>query len=149
MNTITIELCAEDRARLDAILAALSARPNCERCANTVAKYVAAEVGQTAEHPVVDPFPAPDTAEKSNDAPTEAEPETVNTPEPEKPAEAEEQPEAPAVTHADIQRKVVTLSAAGKKDQVREIVTKYAKKVSDLPEDKLAEVWAKLTALEV
>lgn len=38
MNTITIELCTEDRARLDAILTALESRPSCERCAETVAE---------------------------------------------------------------------------------------------------------------
>ena len=37
MNTIIIELCPEDRARLDAILEELkSSRPNCERCVSTM-----------------------------------------------------------------------------------------------------------------
>ena len=144
MNNITIkvELCEEDRARLDNILQALSGGRNCAACVDGITKYVAAEVGQHIKpaavpaetHPVNDPFPAPETpaAEPTPD------------PEPEAPAEA-----APTVTHADVQRKVVELSAAGKKDKVREIVTAYAKKVSDLPEDKLAEVWDKLTALGV
>jgi hypothetical protein len=48
----------------------------------------------------------------------------------------------------DVQRKVVELSAAGKKVEVREIVTAYATRVSEVPADKLDEVMAKLIALE-
>lgn len=130
MNTITIELCAEDRARLDNILEALIGK-NCQACVNSVTKYVAAEVGQHIKpaeiHPVLDPFP--DQA-------------------PEKPAEPEPVKDSePTVSAADVQRLVVELSAAGKKDQVREIVTAYAARVSAIPEDKLAEAWERLTAL--
>lgn len=114
--TVTVELCQEDRARLDAILAAL------QSCGTPYA--VAA-----AQEPQEAPAPEP-----------EAEP----APEPETPGE-----DAPAVTHSDVQKKVVALSASGKKDQVREIVLAYNNtKVSDIPDDKLAEVWDKLTALE-
>ena len=123
--TITIELCAEDRARLDKIIEALS-HHDCSRCANDVAKYV---VG---------------TLETASDA-EPAEHETAQ-PEPEVVAPAAEVAEA--VSLADIQKKVVELSAAGKKAEVREIITAYAKKVSDIPEDKTTEVWNKLTALE-
>lgn len=35
--TLTVNLSGEDRKRLDAILDALQASRNCERCANTVA----------------------------------------------------------------------------------------------------------------
>lgn len=55
---------------------------------------------------------------------------------------------APEVKQSDIQQKVVSLSAAGKKEQVREIIKAYADRVSAIPEDKFGEVWAKLTALE-
>lgn len=68
---------------------------------------------------------------------------------------AEEAPEVkaeeatdPTVTHADIQHKVVELSAAGKKAAVRDIVKSYADKVSAIPEEKLIAVWNKLCALE-
>ena len=128
MTHIEIELCAEDRARLDKIIDALAGNRNCQACVDTVTKYVAAEVGQHVKpaetHPVTDPFP---------------EPETIPNPEP--------VAETPTVTAADIQRKVVELSAAGKKDQVREIVTKYAARVSAIPEDKLGEVWTSLTGI--
>lgn len=58
-------------------------------------------------------------------------------------------PEAPAVpSTADIQKAVVRLAAAGKKVEVREIVKGYADRVSGIPEDKRAEVLARLSALE-
>lgn len=112
-NTITIQLCAEDRARLDRILAALENQPD--------------HVAQPAQVPAEEPQPTEDTAPW------------------EKPAEAKE---VPNITHNVIQKKVVELSAAGKKAEVREVVMAYASKVSDIPEDKLAEVWKKLYALE-
>lgn len=137
MNTITIELCAEDRARLDKILEALMARPDCTLCAKQVVDYctqvtgvneygakVEPEAPAEPEHPVENPFPEP-----------------VTQKEPEKPT-------APAVTKSDVQQKVVALSAAGKKAEVREIVHAYAERVSGIPEDKLPEVMAKLNALE-
>lgn len=133
MNVLTIELCAEDRARLDKILEALTqAKPDCTRCAQNVVDYVTAvtgvdENGKKAEpeHPVADPFPEP--------APVE---------------EAPKKPEAPAVKMEDVQQKVVALSAAGHKEEVRTIVTAYAPRVSGIPEDKLAEVMEKLVKLE-
>lgn len=129
MNTITIELCAEDRARLDNILEALTSH-DCSRCANDVAKYVVGTL-ETAQEPAEAPEPIK---------------EETAQPEPEVVAPAAEVAEA--VSLADIQKKVVELSAAGKKAEVREIITAYAKKVSDIPEDKTTEVWNKLTALE-
>ncbi len=124
MSTIiTIELCAEDRARLDRIIAAL-------------------EGGKTMPE-VVEETPAP-VAQEPAEAPP-AEPPAVTTPEPEKPAEAEISAQ---FTKSDIQRKVVSLSAAGRKDEVRNIVKAYADRVSAIPEDKVDEVMAKLAALE-
>lgn len=58
-------------------------------------------------------------------------------------------PETPPVpSTADIQKVVVRLAAAGKKAEVREIVKGYADRVSAIPEDKRAEVLARLSALE-
>lgn len=67
--------------------------------------------------------------------------------EPEKTEEPAEAP-APSVTPQDIQRKVVELSAAGKKAEVRAIIMAYAQRVSAIPTDKIMEVWNKLNALE-
>jgi hypothetical protein len=76
----------------------------------------------------------------------------VYTPEAESPTEAAETPKTEdkyKPSFEELQRKVLSLIAAGKKPEVKEIVKSYAVKVSDIPEDKLAEAWERLTALEV
>lgn len=125
---VTLELCAEDRKRLDDILEGLVRW--CDSCVELMAQAPA-----KAEEP---DCAAPVTM---GQVPEHLQPEY------EAPA-TESQEEAPAVKKADIQKLVVTLSAADKKDKVREIVQAYAKKVSDIPEDKLGEVFQKLTALQ-
>lgn len=147
MNTITFELCAEDRARLDRIIGALENHQNCEHCVSAaITMTKAAQV--EAETPTVkanEPTPTTNTppAEKPEETPTEhpldAPPIEVNEP---------TAPEAPKVEPADIQRKVVDLCSKGKKAEVKDIITAYAPNVSRIPEDKLAEVFEKLTALE-
>lgn len=143
MNTITIELCAEDRARLDAILKALENRPNCEGCVSS-----AIEMSKAAQAEI-------DAAKAEAKASTL----TNNPPEPEKPEETPAEhpldaapidvPEVDAgELRAEVQRKVVTLCAAGKKAEVKAIVTAYADKVSDIPNGKLAEALEKLNKLE-
>ena len=122
MNHITIELCAEDRARLDKILTALENHPNCEPCLETVKDLADA---------------------------IEAQPEAPKQEEPEAPKQEATEPEPVAkYTPNDIQQAAVRLIAAGKKPQVREIVQEYAGKISDIPADKCDEVMAKLAALE-
>ena len=54
----------------------------------------------------------------------------------------------PRFTVADIQKKTVALCAAGKKHEVREIISSYADRVSQVPADKVDEVMERLTALE-
>ena len=135
MNKIVIELCAEDRARLDKILEALGRHmePKCDKCMSTVL----AAMGEAQEAP-----------QPPQEEPKKAEPEKV-TPEPEKPQEtAKTEPSEPTVTLEQIQQKVVRLAAEGKKTEVRDIINRYAKKVSELPKDKLGEVWQALTELE-
>ena len=122
MNHITIELCAEDRARLDKILAALENHPNCGPCLETVKNLA-------------------DAIEAQPEAPKQEEPEASKQ-------EATEPEPAAKYTPNDIQQAAVRLIAAGKKQQVREIVQTYAGKISDIPTDKCDEVMAKLTALE-
>ena len=84
--------------------------------------------------------------------PTEEPTQPVTPPEEEKPEEtAPELPEAeepPTASRSDVQRKVVELSGAGKKEAVRDIVKAYADRVSAIPEEKLGDVYAKLSALE-
>lgn len=150
-NTITIEFCAEDRARLDRLTAALERRlerriaqqeetqpdPVQQKLAETLAK---------AETPAEAP--------KSTTEAPEASALPVTQPEEETPTEEKSAPAEtvkPTVTLAQIQQKVIQLAAGfggSKKAAVREIINAHAKKVTDLPKDKWAEVWGKLTALE-
>lgn len=133
-NTInmTVELCQEDRARLDRILEALTAKGHSCNCA---------EAPKAATEPA---------APAKEELPVE-----VYTPEEESPAEAkiEAPAEVPADTrykpsHEEVQRKVVTLIKAGKKVQARGIINAYADSISGIPEDKLADVWEKLGDLD-
>lgn len=110
MNIITIQLCAEDRERLDRL------RDVLENRITQAAPAIQTEA-VTAESELVAPV-------------------------------KEDKPE---VTLEQIHQKVVQIAAGfggTKKVAVRELINAYAKKVSDLPEDKWQEVWDKLTALE-
>lgn len=131
MNTITIELCAEDRARLDSLLAKL------DRC---IGEFIPSGEAHTDYG-----YKAQGVEYATQDEAAEAKLEEIPEPYSEPcPFEAP----APTVTVSDVQQKVVALSAAGKKAEVRDIIHAYAVKVSGIPEDKLAEVMGKLNALE-
>ena len=143
-NTITIELCAEDRARLDRLTIALeSATPNCSSCAETVAKIMKPEPHTEAPQK---PQDEPKAEVKENAQPHE-EPATA----PEPVAEAAPETMKPTITLEEIHQKVLQLASSGngaKKVSVRTLINTYANRVSDLPEDKWTEVWDKLVALE-
>lgn len=87
--------------------------------------------------------PAPKPEAEAHKAQTAPEPEAAQ---PEKPAE-KAAPLAEA-TLADVRSTFIALSSAGLKQQAREIVLKYADKLSNIPADKCAEVLAKLKKLE-
>lgn len=165
-NTITFEFCAEDRARLDRLsnlLERLTARAKGrtsggEKPDDEIQQKLTAVLA-TASNPAEAPKHATGEAEASAPSVAQPEEETATAEEPALQAETPEAPvqpdpvkeEKPTVTLAQIQQKVVQLAAGfggSKKAKVREIVNTYAKKVSDLPEDKWTEVWDKLTALE-
>jgi hypothetical protein len=152
MNRITIELCAEDRARLDRLTAAL------EKAADTYAPVMLETPEQLR---IPDELLQPKPIEEPKNEPQESiEAETPATtpteeekPEEVKDAAPEEAKTEPAVNLAQIQQKVVQLCAGyegKKKPAVRAIINTYGSKVSDLKEqpDKWNEVWDKLTALE-
>lgn len=159
MSTINVitELHADDRARLDTIIDLLG-----KLCLKQGAVQQPDEITQALTKAVEDAKPALDkfaaatkqaqeAAKNAQDAlnastPTESTPESTD----DAPAksEAATEPSTPTVTMQMLTNKAITLSAAGKKDKVREIVHQYAKTVTTLPEDKWAEVYEKLTALE-
>ena len=141
MNTITFELCAEDRARLDAIIEGLTGG----LCNKTTAQDT------PKEEPQVNTYPEEET-------PTEAE---IEAPQPvqEEEVTADDHPvedatpfPEPKVTLEEIQQKVIQLAARGGdvKAKVREVINTYGTKVSDLKDypEKWTEVWEKLNALE-
>lgn len=131
-NEITIRLSDEDRALLGAILNELQnlSRGDFAIPQEWKGEKVAAKAGKPQEM-------------------TKKEPETAKTePVKQETAPAPATPAAPAVSKADVQKLVVTLASSGKKAEVKEIVTKYAASVSAIPEDKLAEVYEKLQALQ-
>lgn len=121
MNTITIELCQEDRQRLDKIITLL---------------------GQSASEQKTQP--APQVVE---DLPLEgaAHLEPVADPTPEAPA-PDPAPEVKAISLAEFQKAVTIVAAKGTKQKAaaKAIVNKYAPSVSEVPEDKRAEVMAEL-----
>lgn len=142
MNKIIIELAAEDRKRLDDILAALQSRPDCDKCVQTVAAAIdrqnepqSEEKPQAKEEPEAPAFvevpPGLDAVPWEDEVPVEA-----------------AEPAAPTYTKEEVRKKVVELCAAGHKTAVREIVNKYAPNVTEIPENKCDEVMEKLMQLE-
>lgn len=130
MNQInlTMELCQEDRERLDTLIAIglELAKKNIYEMETPVTRQEATEATdeQTADtYEVVSEEPA--VGGKLGDKGNEK-------------------------LFSAVQQKVVKLSAAGKdkKASVREIVQKYATKVSDIPAEEYDAVMAALTALE-
>lgn len=132
---VTTELCAEDRTRLDNLFYAIVQQTELLKGRQEMAEAVGKFVEAPAEEPQ-----APATAEEP-----EAPAEEIAPEEPEAPVA---NAEAPKIKLADIQQKVVALSAAGKRDEVRGIVKKYAECVSKIAEEAYVEVWDDLTALE-
>lgn len=156
-NTIIIELCAEDRARLDRLAEAME-RKTCDKCvAAAVECMKCAAEAKVESDPIQEKLAetlanANEAVEAPKNATEEAETSTLTT---EPPKEEEPTAEEPAtaptakkVDRADLRAKVIELSAKGLKDQTRDIVKSYAPTVKDVPEDKLAECYAKLEALE-
>ena len=162
MNEIklTVELCQEDRARLDKLNTLLEAQitltmyiidrgiPKDKQAEQDDVQKALAEVVNAGKKtaPVEPPKNAQD-APKAVDHPTlDPFPETPTATE--EPSEVIKEKEEPTVTMDMLRSKAITLAAAGKKEQVRAIVTAYAGKISDIPEQYYDEVYEKLCALE-
>lgn len=156
-NTITIELCAQDRARLDRLSTALEAlQPPALHLELPTPEQLSIDDVQQRLADTLAKAEAPTKAPKNATEAAQAEALTIITPEEETPTAKEDapaEPVKPTVTLEQIQQKVVQLAAGNggaKKAQVREIINAYGAKVSDLKDqpDKWAEVFGKLTALE-
>lgn len=142
MNNITIELCKEDRERLDRIADLLEKATQPIDLAQLTCTSGNVTVNLEGEkNPAEQPQEVAETETKETTYP-EAEKDTAPWEEPKNEAPA------PTVSHGDIQRLVVSLCNAGKKAEVKDIINKYANRVSEIPEAKLDEVHGLLTALE-
>lgn len=100
------------------------------------------------ENPTTAPAPAQTAPTTGTAAPTPAPDPAPATAAPTAPAADDAAPSA-EVSVEDIRSKFIALSAAGLKKPAREIVSKYADKLSNIPADKYAEVLAELKKLEV
>jgi hypothetical protein len=158
-NNITIELCAEDRARLDRLAEALE-RKACDKFAATAMEFAKLHIEPQPESDPVQKALAETLAkaeaavEPQKNATEEAESSTPTTTPLEEEITADEEPAQPeptkTVTHAELKAKVIELSAKDLKlkAQAREIVLSYAPTVGGVPEDKLNECYKKIVALE-
>lgn len=134
-NTITIELCAEDRKRLDELIA--------------FAGLIASEMKSNSA-PVIEPSKPLKVVTPAEEHPVDAvsphgEPEPVAAP------AADPEPELPKYSKDDILAKVQSLAGPNnpKREKAKAIVKRYGTKISDIPEDKYGEVMTELLELEV
>ena len=121
MNKIVIELCADDRQRLDALVGALS--------------LLSSVIGSTLPPTVQQDIAAIPAVEHPVDAPT---------------AHFDPPAPAPVpVPLGEFQKALVTRCAesAETKQKVQALVHKYADSVSNVPEDKRSEVLAALAEI--
>lgn len=148
-NTITIELCAEDRDRIDRLTGVMEAR--IAQVERILARAEDTEDSQPddIQKALAEKAPAQSPVEPAGEA--KAETPATPQPEPEAAAPAEPAPVAeakPVPTTAELQQKVIALVNKGKKADVAAIVKSYAATVSGIPEDKRAECMERLIALE-
>ena len=125
MNVIEFKLCAEDRQRLDEIIAFTG------MIAAGMKSRAAAEHPADASTAHLEPPVA---------APAASQPE---------PAAVDPAPEVKPIPLGEFQKAIVTRCAesAAMKAKVQALVHKYAPSVSEIPEDKRAEVLAELAKL--
>ena len=142
MNTITIELCPEDRKLLEGLMSSVS------RLASVLANSQPKEVHQKIIAEAI-PEEAPlHEDEISVGLPVEgaAHLEPVTVTEPAEPVYTQ----APLYTQDDVRAVVQRLIGPGstKRKEAKKIVEEYAPKISAIPAEKYAEVLERLAALE-
>lgn len=144
MNNITIELCQEDRIRIDTLnrgLGLIAGLLEGINAANEAKGLIHTEVVDEVIHVPGQVSIDEETAQEPAEAPQEVVEEQT-------PPAPETVQDEPTVTKNDIQQKVIELVGKGMKAAVRDIITTYADNVSGLPDCTLNEVWDKLIALE-
>ena len=119
--TLTINLSADDRARLDRIIEILE-QPTLPR--------TAPEIVQRSKPVALTPTPIEEIPKKETSG---EEPTTVET--------------MPSITESDIRAMVMTLIKNGKKDEAKAIVNEYAASISDITATDRPIVHKRLTAL--
>ena len=151
-NYITIELCAEDRARLDKYNQLIEAQITStlslidvinERIPARVTAHIDDDLTKKLQA-VVDRAKTPT---ESVDAPTLT---TTPTKE-ETPTKVEETEPTPVktISRTELGAKVRELMTKGLREQVKAVIQSYAPTVPGVPGDKLNECYEKLVALEV
>ena len=161
MNNITVnvELCAEDRARLDKIISLLETRSaqaqvdleakygkqDESKVSEFIAKTLAEDtVTQMAREALEGSKTAQDEPKVPDHPTLDPFPEVSTVTEEEEPTKAE-----PTISATDLQQLVIALCRAGKKDKVREVISTYGvATVAAVPEGKRTEVFRKLKMLE-
>lgn len=149
--TVTVELGPESQAKLDKILEALQGiRPNCQRCTETAMQMMGENLklipGEATVTASASETAAPETSHPADETTARVDPAPAVAPE--QPTE----PEGSKYTKADVQALVQKLAAPTspehKRTGAKNIVKSYGAKVSDIPEDKYAEVMDKLNKLD-
>lgn len=152
--TFTIELCPEDRARLDRLAEALE-RKACDKCVATAMECMKAAQPNIEPDPIAEAAKAlglEDAKESPVEPQEEAEAPTLTTAPPEEEKPTEEAPAAapsePTATHADVKAIYIKLAASGKRESAKAIIMPVSQTISGIPQDKIQEVYKQLVALE-
>lgn len=158
-NKITIELCTDDRARLDMIASRLEALATqaqfiIEKAFDKPIQTSADEdISKALTEAIEKSKPTlEEVAEATKNATEEAEkitpPITQETKETPKATEEPKPTPTRTVTRAELGTKVREMMTKGFKDQTKAIVKEYAPTVPGVPEDKVTECYNRLVALE-
>lgn len=160
-NNITIELCSEDRARIDQLTLAIVS------LGGLIEKHIPAPPSITSalspdEEEIIKKalaHSAREPAQRTKPERATTTPPTAEAPTaPDSAPVAEEKTTEPAYTMQDLRGKVITLTGAregeaaktaeARKEKVKAIIRKYGANVPDIPVEKYPAVMQELNALE-
>ena len=150
-NHITIELCAEDRARIDKLNQLLEAQTLSNlTLIDVINERIPLPVTVTVEDDLTKKLQAVVDRAKTPVEPVEAQTPTTTPIKEETPTQTEEIKPTPTktVSRAELGTKVRELMTKGLREQVKAIIQSYAPTVPGVPEDKVTECYEKLVKLE-